>query len=132
MPRARKTSAVAAKHPEVRARERAKKQGLIKKYMATASPYANMGLHYVTGDSPPNTKHAPEDLAFGAAVKLKLLGCELNIITKMLGATDPHALSLQQTLRLEAIARELSAIGETAETHTARAARHKQRIEKLE
>ena len=131
MPRAGKTSA-SAKHPVVRAREHAKKQGLIKEFMATASPYVNMGLHYVTGDSPPNTKHAPEDLAFGAAVKLTLLSYELNIITKMLGATDPHALSLQQALRLEDIARELSAIGESAEKHTARAARHKQRIEKLE
>lgn len=121
-------SSSAPKHPTVRARERAKKQGLIKKYMATASPYVNMGLHYVTGDSPPNTKHAPEDLAFGAAVKLKLLSYELNIITKMLGATDPHALSLQQALRLEDIARELSAIGDHAEKHTALAARHSARL----
>ena len=109
---------------------RARRQRLVKSFMATASPYVNIGLHYITGDSPPNTTHPPEDLAFYSAVKLNLLVAELNIIRNMLSATAPHVLSVQQTLRLEDIARELAAIGQHAEKHTALAARHSARIAK--
>lgn len=126
MPRTKKTTT--PKHPTARARERAKRQGLIKNFMATASPYVNIGLHYVTGDSPPNTKHTQQDLAFAAAVKLKLITYELNIAANMLAATDPLALSVQQALRIQDITRELSAIGDHAEKHTARAARHQHEV----
>lgn len=115
-------------HPEVRSRQRAKKHGLIKTFMATASPYVNIGLHYVTGQSPPNTDFTQEELAFHAAVKLKQVVAELGIIKGMLGATAPLLFSLDQSLRIEAISADLQDIAEHAEKHTALAARHQQRI----
>ena len=132
MPRAGKRKHTVPKHPDARARERARRHGLIKSYMKTASWEVNCSLLDITGDSPPNTKHTPAELAFAAAANLKIIAAKLNLSSAMLHATDRDALTVQQFMRLNDIRGELIGIAEAAEKHTARALRHEQRMLALE